>query len=297
MKKIVFSVASFLFIAPFCWADTTASKKQEDNFLSEARMIDKHDYRTAEQAGEYRRIFEKYYGDVDQQRNRTADQLIDEFNASALVFFYTLDDKYIKSMRRALEGLDSKNLAKRADHERMYRSLIAAHDYNEAKKLNDIKKLGHQDTFAIVRDTKISAERSEWLVSKSNATLTKVEYKMPDGPVVIMITQPNCHFSQNAIRDIEKDSRILARMQPITKFIAPPSINFNLSDYQKWNSSKPQFSISVMHKVLEWPELTDWATPNFYFFKDRRLVAAVTGWPAKGHISELDSALDMIGAK
>ena len=42
--------------------------------------------------------------------------------------------------------------------------------------------------------------------------------------------------------------------------------------------------------MRDWPQFDSWATPVFYFMREGRVVATVTGWPKEGRARELHQA-------
>lgn len=114
---------------------------------------------------------------------------------------------------------------------------------------------------------------------------------------MIAVGYPLCRYSARAAADISKDGRMWVLLQPHIKWLAPQSRNFDLDVLHEWNRKNPHAELSMVYKESEWPEIPGWATPNFYFFKDGKLLARVEGWPQEGRKDEMVAAMAKVGLK
>jgi hypothetical protein len=236
----------------------------------------------------------------DDLRNHTEasspTELEARFRAVTNVFFYTLDHKYLVPMKRILDEMISKNQAQWWHYYKMYSSLLAVRDFAGARSVLRKHPNKHIEPLPEIQDlTKKLHGATEWVIDSTNRRITRLDYEMPLDPVVIMIFNPNCHFSMNALRDIKNSGFLFNRLKTRLKILSPPDPNFSFDDFQTWNKQNPLFSTSLVHNRQEWPMIQDWGMPIFYFFRDRKLVTTVVGWPRAGNIDAVNNALDAIG--
>ena len=63
--------------------------------------------------------------------------------------------------------------------------------------------------------------------------------------------------------------------------VIPPSyaLEYKVAvDFRK----RYQLNLVYAYKMKSWPEVDYWATPNFYFYKDGKLVDSFDSWPKDG---------------
>jgi hypothetical protein len=65
--------------------------------------------------------------------------------------------------------------------------------------------------------------------------------------------------------------------------------------FQSWNQTHPGQEITLAYRDAEWPMITRWGTPDFYFLKDGVVRAKVFGWPPGGRKAQLVAALHEVG--
>jgi len=49
-------------------------------------------------------------------------------------------------------------------------------------------------------------------------------------------------------------------------------------DIAEWNRNLPKVHYHFPVNISDWPEISYWGTPSFYFFKDGALIRKVVGW-------------------
>jgi hypothetical protein len=111
---------------------------------------------------------------------------------------------------------------------------------------------------------------------------------------VLVVSHPNCHFSQDAMRDIEADP-VLREAFAHAKWLGPQHNNLKFDAFQRWNHEHPAMQHTIAYRNDEWPIIDWWGTPTFYFIKDGSVTARFVGWPEEGRRAELLTALRKVG--
>ncbi|GAB4525640.1 MAG: hypothetical protein Kow00133_14280 [Amphiplicatus sp.] len=96
---------------------------------------------------------------------------------------------------------------------------------------------------------------------------------------VVIVGHPQCHFSQNAMADIEVDPDLAEALRARAVWIAEPFASLTDGVIEEWNRAHPDQQFHYAMTKDAWPEINYWGTPSFYFFKNGRLVKKVVGWP------------------
>lgn len=138
-----------------------------------------------------------------------------------------------------------------------------------------------------VRDFHSSDIHSEWLLAQQHGEIFHKDFEFPSGPYVIIVSHPLCHFSENAVEAIKNDTDISNALHGRVKWLVPQQLNFYVDEFRRWNTENPDQQLSLAYRNNEWPEVSSWATPTFYFFTSGKLVSSFAGWPAKGNREEL----------
>jgi len=108
---------------------------------------------------------------------------------------------------------------------------------------------------------------------------------------VLVVAHPLCHFSVEAANAIEGDRELRDFFAARSTWIVPPDFRFHLAEVRNWNRLRPAFELGLVEDVDEWPWITTWDTPTFYFFEHGKPVATIKGWPAGGRKAALLEAI------
>jgi len=230
--------------------------------------------------------------------NLQKSEIVFHFDAVKKAAFYSLSPDISMVMRRIFDRLVLLEMAKSIDFEAMYRNYLATRDFDSARLF--LKKYPALDLpmlpeiSLLVSSEKV--ERFEWQVSAVGRTLAQREVFIPMGPFVLILASPQCGFSRTALHDIFSDKHLKGLISQRTRLMVPPDYNFDFSGVQAWNDLNPSMKMSIIDKRSDWPEIREWETPTFYFYRDRRLVSMVIGWPRpSGNKDELIAAFRKIG--
>lgn len=272
-----------------------------DSFKAQARGILERDLPSEESALAYRALYDRHYSRARQDelgRHADAAQARAWFEATRSVFFYTLDRDYLSDSADALARLASLGEVNAADHYAYYRLLLAARAFDKARDFSKRHAgMGEAPLPATVALAGPEPRVTEWRVDDDGGTLRQRAYDLPMGTAILAVSSPACHFSQRAFAAIMRDPELTAEILPLLKLMTPPEPHLDIDGIRAWNEAKPALRTSLMHDIKEWPMLSDWSTPTFYFFQDGKLITHVTGWPKTGNKEALRAALRQVASR
>ena len=219
------------------------------------------------------------------------------FSAAFEAAFYTEDQQRANDMALIVRYLQKKNKATNQHYEKLYnvyilvRMMTAAQDLRQKHPTPQMEPLPELLEAANL----IKNMPTEWQVSLSQHKLERRSVDINSGSHVIVVSHPNCHFSQNAMREIMLDPILKQAFVTHVKWLIPQSYDLNFNSVQNWNHTHPELPMTIAYFSKEWPSIDYWGTPSFYFFKDGILHSKVIGWPREGNKEKLLEALRLIG--
>lgn len=242
----------------------------------------------------YRQLFSQT--DRQSLNSRPTEDIELLYRAASLASFYSFDPMIVHRMEETVNLLDAKGRATPGHFDELYRAWVSVRDFERARAVF----ANHHVDGAIPPPTTIDSIPESsilptiWEVSSTEATLTRKPLNLVNGPRVIVIAHPLCHFTQDAVRDIE-GSELGTSLLPISTWIAPQDRRLDIQVFQEWNRKHPSEAMSIVNSQDEWRDFDNWGTPTFYFLKDGVLKDKVVGWPKAGRRGELQAALEKIG--
>lgn len=223
--------------------------------------------------------------------------LQNHFDALARVVTYTHDRRQVALMEQVFDRLLAAGVRRPENYRTLYRALLAIRDFDAAAAFlaahppKATEPLPH----IVPLTDAVPADRTAWRAAPAARTLSRVRIDMPMGPYVIVYANPACRFSRAAVAAIHADQAWTRHVAPHSKFLVPPDSNFSFDSLQAWNLDHPDETMLFIHSLYEWPELEEWSTPVFYFFRDRKLITTVHGWPPEGNLAAVKAATAAIG--
>jgi len=109
---------------------------------------------------------------------------------------------------------------------------------------------------------------------------------------VLVVAHPLCHFSVNAISYIHNDPILNPIFHDHSKWIAPLESYLNFKQFQEWNRTYPEATLSIVDRQRDWKFVDEWSTPTFYFFRNGRLIRTLVGW--KGKAGEIQTIAEVL---
>lgn len=217
------------------------------------------------------------------------------FEALHLLAFTTQAAEHALALRAFA---DSKQVAPSltvTELQQVYGVLVRARQFAAAQAWQARMEVGAREFLPIIIDRLgPGASPSVWVVGKTPDTLERRAAKELAGAQVIMIAGLGCHFSQAALRGIAADPRLAARLAPLTQWLVLPEGQLEFRDLQAWNAAHAMMELRLMHRIEEWLFVEKAATPQFFFLRDGKVVAHISGWPKEGRSEALHHALDAL---
>jgi hypothetical protein len=221
------------------------------------------------------------------------------FRAANIAEFYSHKNRFIGDMSADLDNLERAGKAANADYADMYRALIDVRDFDGARRflaahpehaLNPLPPVENDSTSHADQPSVLAIDVSHHALIHRTTHLT-------DSAYIIVAGHPNCHWSRNAVHDLEANAAMQDLFRDHAHWITPQDghVADDFGTFVEWDRRHPAFKMSFAYKQSEWPLVSSWSTPTFYFIKDGKVAAKVVGWPDQGNIQALTKAARKIG--
>jgi hypothetical protein len=181
--------------------------------------------------------------------------------------------------------------------QKVYLSLIAAREYASAGTWRASHRMTIPDASLEIHDSSTSASMEPTELALVEGQLKRIKFGFPEGGFVVVVSDPQCHFTQFAIDDITNDPILSKALVGRIKWISPQKRNASLSPFQEWNNRHVDTPISQAYLMSEWKMIDEWQTPTFYFFDGGVLKSKFAGWPREGRKELLRDSLSHVGIR
>lgn len=134
---------------------------------------------------------------------------------------------------------------------------------------------------------------SVYMVSKDGGTLN---YKPVDltGPIIVSVVAPGCHFSNDLVRRIEADPKLVALFRDHAINIDPSPFQLRTAELALVNR-EGRFVYAVLYRAADWRGFDFSSTPQFYFVKGGEIVHRLRGVKPDEFPAKLMEGLAKIG--
>ena len=224
------------------------------------------------------------------------DSLDAHFQAAYLVVFYT-GSEGVTPMQQAFSELQRRGEAGEEHLRRMFQSLVQTRDLGAARSLQLAAGEAAGALEALPEEIDHSDgddARRYWEVDPQ---ALRVQRRSWPGQAmeIIAIGHPHCSPSRRAVAAISGDPRLAALFAERALWLAPQDGTLSIEVLQRFNHQHPDMRHRIAYRESEWPQIADWSTPQFYFFRGGRLVRQVSGWPPEGQVEALIEAAQQAG--
>lgn len=210
--------------------------------------------------------------------------------ASHDAYFFTLRERYVRAEQRCLNELRSRGVDTRADAQLLYGSYIKARKFEQADALAD-------EAIGLARVPLGAAPGGDIagrpLYEIREGELHAAGLQLNHGPSIVVVAHPLCHFCRSAIAAIESDQNLQSIFHGHSHWIVPPGEDLDVPAVAHWNRQYPAEQLALVVNKQDWPEVSSWATPTFYFFLDGELKHTVIGWDDLSKAKLLRSAREI----
>jgi|GEM_PF-2117482 len=247
-----------------------------------------------------RKAFDANFGGVsDAALGSLAEEDVRAYMSAAdTVAFYTFDPLYLDRVEGAFRVLERRGRVTSFDVSNMYQGYVEFRRFDTAIALAARHPGIEQEALPTFHGLSGPAEGPTVMALQSDGSIQRVPAGLaPVGPQVIVTAHPLCHFSDAAVREIAQDPELEALFTNRTLWLMPQDRRMNLDVVAEWNRQFPDYAMRWAYQTSDWPMIKRWATPNFYFYRDGKLVTTVIGWPPEGQRDALISAFKEIGVE
>jgi hypothetical protein len=247
-----------------------------------------------------RALYEEFFASahLNQQLNHVDSGDLDLlYRAASIVEYDTVDEKYLSDMQLYLDALQQRDLASDREAISMYKALVSARRLTEADEFSRRHPQLEMKALPTLHEASSIAGGlpTELALDIDRRELVRRNVDLHQAAQIVVVGHPSCHFTQNAMRDIQADPVLGDIFRSHAMWLAPQESEFDWDRFEQWNRSHPGQELTIAFRRDEWPMIDTWNLPTFYFFKDGALRAKFFGWPEKGRRAELLSALQEIG--
>lgn len=227
------------------------------------------------------------------------DELRLAYDAANIASFYTNDANFSHDQARSFAELQRRNAATDLQARETLGSLVAARDFAAANQFALSHPATNPSPVVLFVAEKGRNDQGRSLLSANNdgKTLTQISSELHSGTEILVIAHPMCHFTQNAARAIEADRALSRLFAEHSRWMAPQGRDLDFLMFSRWNQQHPFLHMTIVYRQTEWPELSDWDTPLFYFMRNGHVIAKVAGWPREGRKEALIKAAAKVGLR
>lgn len=215
------------------------------------------------------------------------------FEATNLTNFYAMNQGLEKNMFSLVVELQKRSIVAQRHIAATYDALVGARDWKTAAQWSS-RFSGVDLATAPPNLSNIIEDNGQRLVlafPKNGAAIEVEKIAIPKGVAIIAVTNPNCHFSANAVAALIADPLIFSEIKNITLWLAPQDRGLDFARIVAWNKVNPDIQYKAAYRSSHFPEVDSWDTPTFYFFKSGKEVAKVVGWPRGASLVDFKKAL------
>lgn len=212
------------------------------------------------------------------------------------MFEFTADPALLSDMRRDLDRLDRHGAADRPHYAEFYDSLLKAHRNDEAQAWLAAHPILQRTAPPELHEATVPiGVPSLWVADADKRELTREPYAPDATAQVVVLAGTDCHYSRNAVRDIDADPVLRELFHKHARWVAPAQDIVGFDALQTWNQAHPSQPLAVASDNAQWPMFRVLETPTFFFYRRGKLVDTVVGWPRDGNAVALRRALRKIG--
>ncbi|PPU97507.1 hypothetical protein [Xanthomonas hyacinthi] len=197
--------------------------------------------------------------------------------ATQRLAYYSDDPRYLEDMEKVVKQLGTRI---GPDELKIYHgSLIQFRQFDEARMLAILHPDVGLEAVPRVITATAPIKANAYAMGTSQRQLREIELPLR-GDTLIAIVHPNCGFSLRSM-DALRGSPLLRGLKVL--WMAPVARRVDYDTFAEWNRRHIDQPIVLARRTSDWPMIDEWGTPNFYLFRDSKVVAHFTGWPKEGN--------------
>lgn len=237
------------------------------------------------------RAFRANHGTCTESDRRAVDSegLNRLFRSLDSAIFYSARREFASELEGVLDELERRGQATTEHYRKLIRSMILIRDLDAARVVASRRTDAIDEQIPTVVESTSSAGTGPliWTLRGGNQALSQETLDLGKPNLILVVSHPECHFTQDAVRSIESDRELRRLLEEHSVWIAPPSGKLDLASIGEWNIQHPRFRLSIAVRASEWAPVDSWGTPTFYFFQNGILLRKIAGWPKSGRREEI----------
>lgn len=192
--------------------------------------------------------------------------------------FVVETDDAVSSVAHLYDQLVRRNIATSDDVESLYRLLIANRRWAGADELAATRSdVGLKPRPAIQSTARRTEYRYGYSPSVDGAWLRETPLMDHAGTGLVVSVHPSCQFSRDALDAVFADKGLAPLMREAVLLLSPYTDTLD-GKVAAWNAAHPDQPMRYAIHKRDWPEISYWGTPSFYFLKDGEVLKKVVGW-------------------
>lgn len=231
---------------------------------------------------EYDRIFA---GHGDELSKLNDDDLLAMFKSANMMASYTLffhterNRRFLTAMEASFSEMKHRGPIPARIAPDMSGAYIAARRFADANRViaasEDIGIAPLQDD--IPREDFVESQPGAFSIDAATGRVRLENFNTTSGDVIVVVA--GCHFSRDAAQDIQLTPTLRAAFgKARTLWLAPADRQFDLNEIRAWNREFPASPMLVAYSHAPWKGVDFSQIPNFYFYRDGKLIAQHAGW-------------------
>lgn len=157
----------------------------------------------------------------------------------------------------------------------VYRAFIERRDFAAAAALRERHPDANLPEPPLLRDEAHGDGPTVLDATDDGRTLVRRTLVLEPSQVIVVA---GCHFSKDAVRDIEADPALRTAFSRHVIWITPADGDPADPALAQWNHEHPLAAMRTVYRANEWPSIDSWAMPTFYFLRNGRVESKVSGW-------------------
>ncbi|MCX4026412.1 hypothetical protein H0A36_24385 [Endozoicomonas sp. SM1973] len=262
-------------------------ESQDDSLSIDGKLVSK-------KLKAYEKLFKNCIDNRQSFRELSIQELYKHYKNIHTIAFYTSNVTHVNYMQTVLDETIKRGEKNKSQLSEMYRAYVQTRQFTQANRL----KKQYPD-IGLSRLPTIKGNegggRSLLFIEQDGKILVQKSFDFSQGAQIVVISSPICGPSRRYLSWLQTKREILSVFNNHSTWIMPVTGQLYIDEVVESNKKNAPIKMAYTYKESDWPEITYWGTPTFYFYLDGKLKQQIVGWPREGREKELKQALKDIG--
>lgn len=237
---------------------------------------------------EYDRIF-VVHDNSNSLRELVDDDLLAMFRSANMMASYTMyfhteeNPRFLAAMETALSEIERRGAVPSGVTADMVGAYIAARRFEDANRVIAASGDGSIEALPdkVSRENFVEDRPGAFSFDAASGRIDVSNFEMEVGDVIVIVA--GCHVSRDAAEDIARTPSLKQAFgQARTLWLSPADRQFDPSQIRAWNKEFPDQPMLIAYSHAPWKGVDFSQIPNFYFYRDGKLIAQHAGWKKGG---------------